>query len=84
MSETASPYIQQGWYGPAELVAAAKAALSGQVQGMLPPIGEPPELTDEDGSDAMFGFVALSLLPVPEGLKRASPIMLVRMMGSSF
>lgn len=79
-----SPYIQQGWYGPAALVAAAKHALIGQVPGMLPAAGEPPEATDEDGTDAMFGFVAVTLLPVPEGLKRASATMLVRMVGSSF
>ncbi len=79
-------WVQDGWYGPAAAVAEAKAALTGdpRIGGMLPLAGEAPELCDEGGTEAMFGFIASETIPLPAGLKRASSLMLTRLMGSTF
>lgn len=88
MSETsdASPWMQQGWYGPMATVAAAKEALTGdpRLGGMLPAAGEPPAAVDESGEDGMFAVATTEPIATPAGLKEARVDIVARLVGSTF
>jgi len=76
-------WVQQGFFGPAEVVTAAKVIVDQDPRAgvWVPPQGEPPAPVDVSGTMAMFAVMTRrhSPIPTPDGLLQADPAVVGRM-----
>ena len=83
-----SEWVWQGFYGPIEIVTAAKLtaeALPASVVGVIvPAIGGGVVSVDEDGAEGMFAVQTRADAPLdtPEGLRVARPEIVGRLVGA--
>lgn len=89
MSETETPDPWRGWYGPPDLVAAAKAEMEllfganpPGVGVIVPESGQPPAPVDVAGVHAMFAFSSALPLEPPPGLFEARPEIVHHLIGT--
>lgn len=86
MSENASEWVWQGFYGPKAVAIAAKALTDLDMRAgvWVPPQGKSPMPVDEAGEDAMFAVQTRrgNPIPIPAGLKEAHPAIVGRMIGA--
>ena len=86
--ELLGDWVWQGFYGPNDVVLAAKLEaelLPASVVGVIiPPIGQGIVSVDQDDTEAMYAVQTRTMapLPVPDGLRRARSEIVGRLVGA--